>query len=249
MQIANIYPIKNQAFYKKEKVVMILAHLLQKGLYKEGPINKDSYVIMDNGMFEGSMVSSQLIDLIQLAEKAPFHVDEIVIPDAMFNMKATIDLFEQNIQTIKEYQHKYRFMFVAQARTVDELEHICKYINEQPYNLCLGIPKKCIVARDSALMRRIYKASKHPVHLLGLRESFASLKGVAKLVRSCDSAQICIMAKYINSMKDAFNQDTVMEFVRDDNMVIDLEEDRINYNDLGLMLALLNHGVKSYGLL
>ena len=51
MKIANIWPVYNQEMYAEEEYVMILAHLLKKGLYKPNCFSASSYIIMDNGLF------------------------------------------------------------------------------------------------------------------------------------------------------------------------------------------------------
>ena len=67
MQICNIFPIKNQNMYKNEEYVMILAHLLRKGLYSPEHFKNAKWIIMDNGLFEGEQISSDLQDLVELA--------------------------------------------------------------------------------------------------------------------------------------------------------------------------------------
>ena len=82
MRLCNIFPIKNQRFYKDEKYVMILAHLLN--LYSPQYFHKDQFVILDNGLYENAQVSTDLRDLIKIAQESSIHINEIVIPDKFF---------------------------------------------------------------------------------------------------------------------------------------------------------------------
>ena len=53
MQVCNIFPVKNQNMYEHEEYVMILAHLLRKGLCNPEHFKNAKWIIMDNGLFEG----------------------------------------------------------------------------------------------------------------------------------------------------------------------------------------------------
>lgn len=246
-KIANIFPIANQKFYKNETYIMILAHLLKDGLYNTKYFNKEGqYVILDNGLFENSQVSNDLETYIQLAETCGIKVNEIVIPDAMFNYKETIQLFEKNLETIKKWQHKYKFMFVAQAQNYEEFKNIIEYINKQNYNLSIGIPKKCIIARDSAAAIELYKKCVHPIHLLGVKSSFAEILPAYKYIRGCDTSQLAFIAKNVDS--DNLNDIDVVNYVRD-GIDIDLRNDKVNNYDLEKLLNMEKEGFNYYGIL
>ena len=183
---------------------MILAHLLKEGLYDKKYFNKDSqYVILDNGLYEQSQVSNDLETYIQLAETCGINVNEIVIPDAMFNYEETIRLFEQNLETIKKWQHKYKFMFVAQAKSYAELHCDIKFINRMVVTypalqgrLVLGISKLTPLDRASNEAITLYKQSLLPIHLLGLKDTFEEILPLRSLncIRSCDTAQIASLS-------------------------------------------------------
>lgn len=246
-KIANIFPIANQKYYKNEIYVMILAHLLKDGLYDQKYFNKDNqYVILDNGLYEQSQVSNDLETYIQLAETCGINIHEIVIPDVMFNYEETIRLFEKNIETIKKWQHKYRFMFVAQALTYDELKKSIEYINRQPYNLSIGIPKKCVIARDSVSAIELYKKCIHPIHLLGIKSSFAEILPVYKYIRSCDTSQLSFIAKNVDT--DLLKSTDIVNYVRDGSD-INLATDKVNNYDLEKLLDMEREGFKYYGVL
>ena len=248
MKVANIFPIENQRHYKHEKFIMILAHLLQKGLYKPSNFNRPGqYVILDNGLYEGAKVSNNLLDLIALAETCGIKVDEIVIPDVMFDMQQTIQLFEENILTIRRWQHKYRFMFVAQAKTADEFNQVMNYIGRPAYmdlRLSVGIPKKCIIPRDSELAKNKYIQCHHPVHLLGIKNTFKELLGLNMYIRSCDSSQIAFMVK--NGVDT--DEVDIVNYVRE-GTDIDLEHDKLDNKKLKKLLAREGQAFEAYGIL
>ena len=223
MKIANIYPIHNQHFYRNEDYTMILAHLVKKGLYNPKNFKNDSYIIMDNGLFEKQQVSTSLLDCIKIAEQSRIKVDEIIIPDAVNDSKTTINLFLENYETIIRYQHKYRFMFVAQARDCEELALMIKFANNYPsLNLSIGVSKLCTFDRSSDEALEIYKNSLHPIHFLGIKESFEELWKVKDIIRGCDTSQIAYIAKneqQIDSVIGYYRNNSIKE--RD----IDLEFD------------------------
>lgn len=232
MVIANIYPIANQQHYKDEQIGMVLAHLVKQGKYDPKNFPEEQYLIMDNGLFENAQVSTNLEDLVMLAENSGLPIKEIVIPDCMFNFYQTCELFEMNLSVIRKWQHKYAFMFVAQYETIEQLGQAIQYINRYPeLDLVVGIPKLGKEYRSSPEMIELYKQCKFPVHFLGLRETFDELRKVKDVIRSCDTAQVCIAAKYRNPLclDLAF-------YERKKSEVIDLENDVIDEDDLNMLL-------------
>lgn len=233
MKIANIYPISNQQFYQNEQLVMILAHLVKKKLYKKSNFNNSQYVIMDNGLFEKQQISTDLQDCIDCAEKSGIYVNEIIIPDAVNDYLTTIELFEKNLPTILKYQHRYKFMFVAQARTTDELSIIMGYINKyKNLNLSVGISKLAPFDRSCQSAIKLYKRCKFPIHFLGIKQSFSELDKVEDIIRSCDSSQLAFIAK---NEKDIKNINTY-SYIRK-GVDIDLENDVL---DNSLLNSLTN---------
>ena len=200
MQIANIYPVANQQLYREEKYVMILAHLLKKGLYKPENFNEEQYIIMDNGLFEGEQVSTNLQDLIDLVEASGIPVKEIIVPDAVNNEAETKRLFRENLNTMRKYKHKYACMFVAQSLTYSELSSNILFINqfkEEDLNLSVGISKLSPLDRADVKARTCYKHCKYPIHILGIKDSFDELEKLSMFcnVRGCDTSQLAFIAK------------------------------------------------------
>ena len=201
MKIANIYPIANQQFYRCEEYVMILAHLVKKNLYDKKHFCDVQYIIMDNGLFEGEQVSTNLQDLIDLAERSEIPVDEIIVPDVINDLDATIELFEKNLETIRKYNKKYRFMFVAQAATYKDLERAIDYINQyEDLELTVGISKLSPLNRDSDFAIEQYKKCKFPIHFLGIKSTLNEILRCVEYIRSCDTSQLAFVAKNVKDI-------------------------------------------------
>lgn len=227
MEIANIFSIENQKCYENEKMVMILAHLLDK--YKITSFIGSHYVIMDNGMFENSQVSTNLIDLICMAEQAPLLVDEIIIPDKMHDLNETIKMFEDNYSTIELWNKYYRFMFVAQHSNFEEFKQAIEYINQCRLDIVVGIPKWSKFDRSSQEAIEVYKKCRHPIHFLGLTKSLKELIPVKDVIRSCDTSQAMVATKY-HGNETNFD---LLNYERDDKVeTIDLLNDRVGYKYL-----------------
>ena len=224
MKIANIYPIANQKLYRDEEYVMILAHLVKAKKYNPQNFKYcGQYIIMDNGLFEKAQVSTSLLDYIHLAEDSGISVDEIIIPDAVNDSAKTIELFLDNLDTICKYSNHYAFMFVAQANDEHELGTMIDFINRYELNLSIGVSKLCPFDRASDEAIEVYKRSKHPIHILGIKSTFAELDALARVeqIRGCDTSQLAFMDKNAWSVTVL---DNVHDYVRDGED-IDLAKD------------------------
>lgn len=245
MQVCNIFPVKNQNMYEGEEYVMILAHLLRKGLYNPEHFKNAKWIIMDNGLFEGEQVSTDLRDLIALADEwraKGIHIDEIVIPDAMRDMAATKELYRQNFNTIKA-NPEYMFQLVVQHNAPEEFHEMMLFAGKYWLNnVTIGVPKLGVISRTSPEAIEEYKKALMPIHFLGLRETFEELAAVKDIVRSCDSAQVAIATKYHKDPASLFN------WVRSKSEVIDLENDYIPEEQLKRMVD-TQKGWYVYGIL
>lgn len=234
MRLANIYPVANQELYREESVVMILAHLAKKGLYRSESFNPHAYTIMDNGLFEGEQVSTSLQACVDIAENSGVLVDEIIIPDTVNSLKETQELFIKNLPTIHKYNKKYVFMAVAQANNYAELRSMIHFYNAWAahFRLTIGISKLAPFDRSSEEAIDIYRECMFPIHLLGLKDTFEELDPVRKIVRSCDTSQLAYIAKHENV--SALTAQDIWKYTRDEKAKapIDLEHDKLNSEDL-----------------
>lgn len=249
MKIANIYPVANQKLYRDEEYVMILAHLVKAKKYDPQNFKCPSqYIIMDNGLFEKAQVSTSLLDCIHLAEDSGIVVNEIIIPDAVNNPARTIELFLDNLDTICEYGDRYTFMFVAQANDEHELEQMINFINRYNLPLSVGISKLCPFDRASDEAIRIYRKCVHPIHILGIKKTFAELDELADVqqIRGCDTSQLAFMDKN-NVQTDETNCDVHNYYRKGED--IDLAKDVCdNVNLIHLKLE-EQELLKKYGIL
>lgn len=235
MLIANIYPIPNQHHYKDEKIVMLLAHLLDK--YNPKYFNDKQFIILDNGIYENAQVSTDLQDLVNMADKCKIPVCELVIPDKFFDSKETVRLFEKNLDVIRKYSKKYQFMFVAHHEDFEDFKWIMNYIeqykDDKTLNLSVGIPKRARFCREMDEAIEIYKKCSFPIHFLGLADT-TPLKDLIKVepyIRSCDTSQIVTMIK--NTPKNV----DILSYVRKpEDEPIDLLNDYINEERLNNLL-------------
>lgn len=196
MKIANIFPIRNQNFYREEDVTMVLAHLVEKNLYNPKNFQKNALVMMDNGLYEGEQVSTDLLHCIALAENSKINITEIVVPDAINDLDKTIELFEENLQAIRDWNDQYTFMFVAQAKKYEDFDRAIEYINQyHDLKLSVGISKLTPLDRADNRAIEAYKKCNFPIHFLGIKKSFTELDKVHNLIRSCDTSQLCSIVK------------------------------------------------------
>lgn len=250
LKIAHIFPIANQELYRDEDYVMILAHLVKKGLYNPAHFRESQYIIMDNGLYENEQVSTGLADCIAIAENSGIPVKEIIIPDAVNDLEETQKLFMENLSTVKQYQDKYTFMYVAQANTYEELAREIDFINTfSSLNLSVGISKLTPLDRGSREAIEIYTRCKFPIHFLGIKKTFSEILPVCELIRGCDTSQIAFASK------NGVATDIITSKMGDpisytrNGEDIDLEHDVCNSTEMGILRILISSQLRSYNIL
>jgi hypothetical protein len=172
-----------------------------KDTYTYTNIDEDSYVIVDNGAAEGSTVDDE-----QLLEAVRFYsADEVVIPDVMGDMKATIERKDKFLKSAEATDADHgiyngvHFMGVVQGQTFDEVaECIDNFLDDERIDV-IGVPRHLLTtfkdshARFHVLMyMEKRKGWEQKVHLLGTNNVWPSeILGIAQQfpwVRSCDSS-------------------------------------------------------------
>ena len=129
MEIAHIMSIHNQHLYQNQNLIMILGHLMKKGLYDRKYFNnRYQYVIMDNGAYEKKEFTDKLSDLALIARKNDIIVNEFVIPDRINDKNATQQLFLENIDD-EEFKQ-----MAEEQNTVYDLETFQKEFNTSMVN-------------------------------------------------------------------------------------------------------------------
>lgn len=119
---------------------MALAHLVQGNeTYREWYQDRRGYgdfVILDNGVAEGSRVSDQT-DLHRLAVVCD--ADELVVPDELGRADKTLKLAEDFGETIQG--NSLGYMGVAQGDTIDEALYCARGLARHKYITSLGVPR------------------------------------------------------------------------------------------------------------
>lgn len=225
-KLANIYPIKNQQWYKFENYVMILAHLAKKNFYKEHSFAENSYIIMDNGAFENEEIKdlNELIELVDHLGGEGIDVDEVVIPDDVIDNDKSYNMFLKNIPLIKEHD-ELNFMVVVHADDYEELKRricdilrICDTFDLD--NIVLGLSKLDKYSRTTEQFRGIITGCPLNIHLLGIKKDYLELLYNYPEIRSCDSSHL------VHNIKNGRN--TFFKEREEADIKIDLENDEID---------------------
>jgi hypothetical protein len=162
-------------------------------------ITTKSYVILDNGMFEDSMMSNdRLIDLANM-----WQVDEVVMPDVRGDMEGTLKAVDQflNMFTLINFDKTPSLMVVIQVQRKDQIEEFLQRAGDlerlhfgRHGVFTYGIPRRLAEDIDREVRIRtaaqvcIYFPNNH-IHLLG----YARTRGVNEIaalsgmVRSIDT--------------------------------------------------------------
>lgn len=211
MKLIHILPA-TQAIHVKQPFEMYLLQELQKvaqGENGEAILDvikaKDSYKILDNGCYELG-AGGQIEDVFIMADR--IDANEIILPDVMGDMHATIDATTDALEYIyKTGQHiDYHYMAVCQGNDWDEYMACAKMFAGFDTVDVIGIPKKFMrgavvpeggSVRTAALMRTEFaqalseepefKNGRKKIHLLGVSWSPLEFQKVTKIVRSCDT--------------------------------------------------------------
>lgn len=244
MEIAHIMSIHNQHLYQNQSLIMILGHLMRKGLYDRKYFNnRYQYVIMDNGAYEKEEFTDKLSDLSLIARKNNIIVNEFVIPDRINDKNATQQLFLENIDDIYNNQQT-NYMYVAQCVNLKELEEQVNFINQfKNNNIVVGISKLSPINRSSNEAINIYKKCQHPIHFLGLKNSIDELTPpIKQFIRSCDT-NLC---EIIASEKGDMYVPGFVNYKRSETKNIDLEKSKTNSSDVVSILQQFKREVSKF---
>lgn len=182
MQLANIVPPQWTGVFPQSNYRLAQAHwVLEYPKYAQKIRSPKAYVILDNGAFEGELVS-----YAELNEAAALvGADEVVLPDVLGDPMETL---QQSWKALGNVTTP-RVLFTPHAETYKDWSNclsswIAKWeesVWHQKYSLALGV--NCLRAPNggpqaSSRLKLLERAAqeKYPVHLLGVRgvEAFAS---------------------------------------------------------------------------
>lgn len=215
MKLIHILPVV-QSINVEQMYEMYLLQELQKvaqGENGEAILDaikaKNSYKILDNGCYELG-ASGQLEELFTMADR--IGANEIILPDVMGDMHATIDATTDALDYIYRtgQSNSYNYMAVCQGCDWDEYMACAKMFAGFNTVNVIGVPKKfmreavCLgngqgngSPRTAALMRTEFvqalseepefKRGQKQIHMLGVAWSPLELHKVIDVARSCDT--------------------------------------------------------------
>jgi hypothetical protein len=205
MQVALIPPYNYVAFTGIRPMQMILPSLLKNTFYRiaySPKIMNESFVILDNGMYEDNMMSNE--NLIELVDR--WQVDELVMPDVREDMNGTLEATDTFLNMYEQVQldKEPSLMAVIQVeREIDIPEFIKRMIGIEhnhfgPNKFSWGIPRRLVEKFGPHIRMHIVDtleemAPEYPIHLLGYARNgdhpnvFNEVRALAWRVRSIDT--------------------------------------------------------------
>ncbi len=192
MKFAPILPIGMLEKHQTEDLLLVLPHLLQTSTtYKEFHTKATNFKILDNGAAESRRVGiSELLDLAGEIE-----ADEVVLPDVIGDMEATVAVFKSLPTWVWDTDQKYQA--VLQGKNVDELRK-CLDLYEPKVGVITTIAFPRALNRDNPYGRReaineLYEEVHEygfEIHCLGASHPADEAKELALMgcVRSIDTS-------------------------------------------------------------
>lgn len=245
MQVALIPPYNYLAYTGLRPMQMILPKGLKNAHYRNAykpERMKESFVILDNGMFEEDTMSNE--NLIELVDR--WEVDELVMPDVRGNMIKTIEASSKFLNMFEQVtlDRNISLMVVVQVSHREQVEEFVKRALDMYYlghgitnQLTFGIPRRLAEALGSGTRLDIVDAiTTHApqlsIHLLGYSRvgSKFEIDHLQNRVRSMDTDAPFVWAHNYTDM--AF--DCMTTFERP------LGYEALNNIDRGLLRANIN---------
>jgi hypothetical protein len=175
---------------------LVLAQINDPEYFRTYAYLDDShYVILDNGAAEGGSVSDKNLLSVAVA----IGVDEVVVPDVIGDMQATIDRVDNFFKENEQFLGGAKFMAVAQGQAPSEIYRcLDHYWNNYP-GIVVGLPRHLLTTfnLDRArigILNHIERETEGQaqVHLLGTNPKWPSeIKHIANIypwVRGVDSS-------------------------------------------------------------
>jgi len=203
MEVALIPPYSMMHTVRDRKYQMMLPSCLVNPTYRQfyNDIIGKSYVILDNGMFEDSMMSNdRLIDLANM-----WQVDELVMPDVRGDINGTFEAVDSflNMFTLINFDKTPNLMIVVQIDSVDQIEEFIQEAAKMEMAIfgrhgffTFGIPRRLaediypdIRVRIAAYIS-LYLPDNH-IHLLGYsrvkQHGVNEIQALSGMARSMDT--------------------------------------------------------------
>ncbi len=203
---------------------LALAPVVQKNLqyqtFYQRMVDDGNYVILDNGAFEGNVVTMEELQLTAALIRA----HEVVVPDVQRDASRTLDLYREYIRSPMVFQ--YMHMVVLQGKNVTEmltmyreLLEIWKHNHRVGKRAILGIPK-WLGARRHEVVRAVLMLPSPPkptIHLLGYAHpnDLYFPKHLARSIRSMDTsmpAAAALKKRYTSDFPSAYSSSQIKDF-------------------------------------
>jgi hypothetical protein len=146
-----------------------------RSLYTFRGLDQNQYVILDNGAAEGCTVTPN--ELTDIAER--FKVDEVVLPDVMYDTLQTSVKVWEFMRAIEGSEHDYKLGLVATGRSGEEAyEFALGMVDQWPDKIdVLYLPRLLVTEeypwRRLDLARNIHEVLPDlPIHFLGANSHF-----------------------------------------------------------------------------
>jgi len=176
MKLALIPPYSQISSIYRTNYQLVLPEHLSNKAYQEAYITarrNGDYLIMDNGAAEGQLLSPGELRSMALG----LMVNEIVVPDVLGDMYATLKLAKEFFQY--GVDHRFKYMGVVQGQSLDECcACVEAYYSDHGNITVLGIPRHLIHTTNTKDIRAqlaSYIRGNYPgyqVHLLGTNPSY-----------------------------------------------------------------------------
>lgn len=208
MKVALIAPTSQLHYCMGREYQMMIPefehHLAYQKYYQVFGTMPNTFVMLDNGAFEGEQLSDT--DLLNMAVE--YHVDEVAIPDTLYDTEATLFQMHKFVATYKHpsraRRRPPRLMAIVQGRTFEECKACINGFADTRYTnyiTTIGIPKHLpsTTKEDDVrinLVRWINVKYPHKwdLHFLGFVEPGEMMRGAALGVRSLDTSAPFISA-------------------------------------------------------
>jgi len=191
MEVAHIYPRELNWVSKYNTMELVLYHWVKKHKdYRKFMKNNKNYKIFDNSFYE----LRESIDYEDFVEEAiKLKVDEIVLPDVLWDGEKTRELSKWFIDKFKHIREEYgiKFAFVVQGRDLKDILYSINFANANKFVDVIMIPRKIFKlhtyyeGRKHVLTRFIDIINK-PIHLLGANSFGDFFQGLVN-IRSIDT--------------------------------------------------------------
>lgn len=144
MKVAIIPPLRGTNFGNQTEYHLVLPHLVSRSVaYGDAMRERSGFKMMDNGAAEGEKLAA--IELLELSTWVG--VDEIVVPDALYDWFRTVELAKQFEKYAEDWLYRFDFALVLQGMDYKDFVHcFMAYEHNFPWATTLMLPRLMVGA-------------------------------------------------------------------------------------------------------